>query len=212
MDMDAFKQSLTNASPKTGFFQQQQEDPADFLSRFKPATPVTMGVAASQPASNDLDKDFIESLNRFQSDGSAPIEEKKTASSSGGVWTILAGFWSWKAMLVVGILTLLIWYVYPMLSSMKSMIQSMNELLNLSADIVEEPEKPEEEKPKAKKKTASPEPDESTSSVQGGAVNGFCLAGEWKGVRSCVGVPKGQACVSGQLFPTKEQCVNPTLR
>jgi len=116
------------------------------------------------------------------------------------------------AMLVVGILTLLIWYVYPMLSSMKSMIQSMNELLNLSADIVEEPEKPEEEKPKAKKKTASPEPDESTSSVQGGAVNGFCLAGEWKGVRSCVGVPKGQACVSGQLFPTKEQCVNPTLR
>jgi hypothetical protein len=66
-------------------------------------------------------------------------------------------------------------------------------------------------KPKKQLETA-PEPDESASSVQGGSRSGFCLAGEWKGVRSCVKVANNKECVSGQLFESETKCVNPSLR
>ena len=65
---------------------------------------------------------------------------------------------------------------------------------------------------KKKKALEDPAPDDSASSVQGGAKGGFCLAGEWKGVRSCVKVKSAKDCVSGQLFPNEMSCVNPTLR
>ena len=57
-----------------------------------------------------------------------------------------------------------------------------------------------------------PMPDESASSVQGGAQGGFCLAGEWNGSRSCIKVDSAKDCVSGQLFQTQATCQNPTLR
>jgi hypothetical protein len=66
-------------------------------------------------------------------------------------------------------------------------------------------------KPKKQLETA-PEADESASSVQGGSRSGFCLAGEWKGVRSCVKVANNKECVSGQLFESETKCVNPSLR
>jgi hypothetical protein len=66
-------------------------------------------------------------------------------------------------------------------------------------------------KPKKQLETA-PEPDDSASSVQGGSRSGFCLAGEWKGVRTCVKVANNKECVSGQLFESKKKCVNPSLR
>jgi len=64
----------------------------------------------------------------------------------------------------------------------------------------------------SKLSSQNPQPDDSASSVQGGAKSGFCLAGEWKGVRTCVKVDKGNDCTSGQLFDTDEQCVHPGLR
>ena len=61
----------------------------------------------------------------------------------------------------------------------------------------------------SKKPKTVPEPDDSNSTVQGGAAGGFCLAGEWKGVRSCVRVDAGKDCRSGKVYSTKEQCVTP---
>lgn len=63
-----------------------------------------------------------------------------------------------------------------------------------------------------KKPKSSPEPDDSTSSVQGGSQGGYCLAGEWKGVRSCVRVNDPKECTSGKLYETKDKCVTPDLR
>lgn len=58
-----------------------------------------------------------------------------------------------------------------------------------------------------------PEPDESGSIVQSGRSGSqFCYIGEEKGVRSCVAVSAGDRCMSGQIFPTKDVCVNPSLR
>jgi hypothetical protein len=47
-----------------------------------------------------------------------------------------------------------------------------------------------------------PEPSESKP--------GYCFVGEWKGIRSCVKVDNTPC--STQIYSTKQQCVNPTLR
>lgn len=39
----------------------------------------------------------------------------------------------------------------------------------------------------------------------------WCLVGEDKGARNCVSVDKDDKCMSGQLFPEKAMCLNPTL-
>ena len=55
------------------------------------------------------------------------------------------------------------------------------------------------------KKTKSPEPDDTTSSVQ--SKSGYCYVGDWKGVRSCVKV--SGKCESGKVFSTKTACTTP---
>jgi hypothetical protein len=59
-----------------------------------------------------------------------------------------------------------------------------------------------------------PEPDEATSSTQTkyGGKAGFCYIGEDRGIRSCVKVNEDNVCMSGQIFPSSDICVNPNLR
>jgi|TARA_B110000093_G_C12972047_1_gene413194 hypothetical protein len=40
---------------------------------------------------------------------------------------------------------------------------------------------------------------------------GWCLSGEYQGRRSCVEVDDIGKCMSGQVFPTQQLCLNPTL-
>jgi hypothetical protein len=54
------------------------------------------------------------------------------------------------------------------------------------------------------------EPDNSFSGIQSKA--GWCYIGEEKGIRSCAEVGTNDRCMSGDIFPTKEICVNPKLR
>jgi len=55
--------------------------------------------------------------------------------------------------------------------------------------------------------------DESTSNIQGGAPkSGWCYIGEDRGFRSCAQVGVNDECMSGDIFPTQEICVNPSLR
>jgi len=57
------------------------------------------------------------------------------------------------------------------------------------------------------------EADESTSKIQsGGNKSGWCYIGEDRGFRSCVQVGQQDSCMSGDIFPTQEICVNPSLR
>lgn len=42
--------------------------------------------------------------------------------------------------------------------------------------------------------------------------SGYCYIGEDKGFRSCIEVGKGDICMSGDIFPTKDICINPNLR
>lgn len=42
--------------------------------------------------------------------------------------------------------------------------------------------------------------------------NGFCYVGEDRGFRSCVSVKPDDTCMSGDIFPSMDLCVNPSLR
>lgn len=50
------------------------------------------------------------------------------------------------------------------------------------------------------------EASEATSKV------GWCFVGEDRGYRSCAEVGAADKCMSGNIFPSKEICVNPSLR
>lgn len=55
--------------------------------------------------------------------------------------------------------------------------------------------------------------DESHSTIQtGGGKAGWCFIGEDRGFRSCAEVGPNDQCMSGDIFPTRDICVNPTLR
>jgi len=67
---------------------------------------------------------------------------------------------------------------------------------------------------KNKNNTPDPAPDEATSSTQRHRANksGVCFIGEDRGFRSCIKVNEGEQCMSGDIFPTMDICVNPNLR
>ena len=52
------------------------------------------------------------------------------------------------------------------------------------------------------------EAQESSSSLKAG----WCFIGEDHGHRSCSQVGINDTCMSGDIFPTQDVCVNPTLR
>ena len=56
--------------------------------------------------------------------------------------------------------------------------------------------------------------DDAGSMIQNGVVSnqGWCYVGEDRGYRSCVEVGRGHECMSGDVFPTKDICINPNLR
>ena len=51
---------------------------------------------------------------------------------------------------------------------------------------------------------------EATSSVTGKA--GWCYVGEDRGFRTCSQVGVNDVCMSGDIFPSQELCINPNLR
>lgn len=59
-----------------------------------------------------------------------------------------------------------------------------------------------------------PQPDDATSSTQrlGPGKSGYCYIGEDRGFRSCIKVKEGDTCMSGEIFPSQQICVNPNLR
>ena len=59
-----------------------------------------------------------------------------------------------------------------------------------------------------------PLPDDAMSSTQrnGTGKSGYCYIGEDRGFRSCISVSENDTCMSGDIFPSQEICVNPSLR
>jgi len=74
--------------------------------------------------------------------------------------------------------------------------------------------------PQIDRPTRAPEddeykPDDSYSTVQQNqstGKSGWCFIGEDRGFRSCSPVSATDTCMSGDIFPNKDICVNPNLR
>lgn len=59
------------------------------------------------------------------------------------------------------------------------------------------------------------EADDSYSSIQSSkpaGKAGWCFIGEDRGIRSCMKVGLNDTCMSGDIFPTNQVCINPNLR
>ena len=55
--------------------------------------------------------------------------------------------------------------------------------------------------------------DEASSNIQSGPPkSGWCYIGEDRGFRTCAEVGPNDKCMSGDIFPSQDLCVNPTLR
>jgi hypothetical protein len=62
-------------------------------------------------------------------------------------------------------------------------------------------------------KNQTPVADDATSSTQiPRSKSGYCYIGEDRGFRSCIEVSQDMKCMSGDIFPTMDVCVNPRLR
>ena len=83
---------------------------------------------------------------------------------------------------------------------------SNNSLDKNMKDLADDIEKPSP----VKKETIKP--DEDVSTIHTSGKSGYCNVGSWKGIRSCVKVSSANECISGDIFPTKDICVNPNLR
>jgi hypothetical protein len=57
--------------------------------------------------------------------------------------------------------------------------------------------------------------DDATSTIQSNkssSKSGWCYIGQEQGYRSCLQVGENDTCMSGNIFPSQEICVNPNLR
>ena len=62
-------------------------------------------------------------------------------------------------------------------------------------------------------KKEPPQPDDATSRTQRSSGKaGYCYIGEDRGFRSCLEVGEQDTCMSGDIFPTMDICINPNLR
>jgi hypothetical protein len=63
-------------------------------------------------------------------------------------------------------------------------------------------------------KQPEPMPNESTSYTTGYTTGkaGWCYIGDDRGTRSCAQVGVNDVCMSGDIFPTQDVCMNPNLR
>lgn len=65
------------------------------------------------------------------------------------------------------------------------------------------------------KSKSTPIPDEADSRTQTNRAigkKGYCYVGQENNIRSCVKVGENDTCMSGDIFPTHDLCINPNLR
>jgi len=62
------------------------------------------------------------------------------------------------------------------------------------------------------KKDDEYEPHQASSSIHETGKAGWCFIGEDRGYRTCSKVGENDKCMSGDIFPSQEICINPNLR
>ena len=86
----------------------------------------------------------------------------------------------------------------------KTIISDKSPSLDIMEDVID--------KPVQELKDSSPRADDASSDIQAKSKSGYCYVGKQDGYRSCVKVDEHMTCMSGDIFPTKDVCINPKLR
>lgn len=63
-------------------------------------------------------------------------------------------------------------------------------------------------------KNSEPSPDKTSNPIQNSIASGksnWCLVGEYQGRRGCIEISDSDKCMSGQIFPSQQACLNPTF-
>ena len=86
--------------------------------------------------------------------------------------------------------------------------------LSLPEKIIEEEVKEKVDAPTKKKKFGKGVKTSQEIVDKAGVLEeqGYCYIGTDRGIRSCIDVTPGDKCMSGQIFPRRDICVNPSLR
>lgn len=79
---------------------------------------------------------------------------------------------------------------------------NLNKALNSSSQSNKKPDKDDDDY----------EPNQASSSVHSAGKAGWCFIGEDRGYRTCSKVGENDKCMSGDIFPSQELCINPNLR
>lgn len=97
--------------------------------------------------------------------------------------------------------------------------QSIQDQLKMEKQINELEDLQEQNLQKAlddsKSTNSGPRPDDSLSRIQasnGSGKAGWCFIGEDRGFRTCSQIGQNDQCMSGDIFPSQEICMNPNLR
>ena len=61
-------------------------------------------------------------------------------------------------------------------------------------------------------RTSEVKPDDAQSSIQTTGKSGWCFVGKDSGYRICSKIGVNDQCLSGEIFPSQEICMNPSLR
>ena len=183
----------------------------------------------------------IGNLSQTTNSESSKQTKPETSAVASAYSIIPTWLFSWKTMLVFIIIFAIVWIIRPYISMFSDIANTFKSIMGDSneketeEESIAEPTVNTEGEQKVKDMiegtmaptileeitesaltesalTEGPIPDDAASSTQGGSQGGFCLAGEWKGKRTCVKVEKSSDCKSGQLFGTEAVCQNPTLR
>ena len=148
----------------------------------------------SSTLSELMNQDTMSPSSAPPSPSSSPATTTESMWSSIPVWLVIA--------LIVGLAL----YFVPFLLN----------YLSLPEKIVEEEVKKEVNKSKKRKITKDFIKERETEEVVDKAgileEQGYCYIGTDRGVRSCINVSPGDKCMSGQIFPRRDICVNPSLR
>ena len=78
----------------------------------------------------------------------------------------------------------------------------------------EKQKEPSHEKPKEPSGPKEPQPDKTDNPIQKPISSGksnWCLVGEYQGKRGCIAISDSDRCMSGQVFPSQQACLNPTF-
>ena len=154
----------------------------------------------SSTLSELMNKDTMSPPSASPASATASASATATPDTGSSLWTSVP-IW-----LVIALIVGLALYFLPFLLN----------YLSLPEKIVEEEVKKEVNKSKKKKisqdfiKTLETEEVVDKAGVL--EERGYCYIGTDRGVRSCIDVSPGDKCMSGQIFPRRDICVNPSLR